>query len=199
MNRIAGRLLVASPYLTEESFFRTVLYMVRHDAEGAFGLILNRRTEHTLEEIFADRLGHVPKRTDKIHFGGPVEGPLMALHTLPGLGEPCGPEVLQLSPETISDEVAGSSPVWITADDDHLTMLVNRVDLEVRFLSRYSGWGPSQLDRELNQGGWLVGPPDWRTIFADADGMWENVIKRLGRDILGGIISTPLTDDPQWN
>ncbi len=192
MKRIAGRLLIASPYLSDSNFFRSVIYVVRHDEEGAFGLVLNRPSEHTLEEIFADRLGHVPQRQDQIYLGGPVQGPLMALHTLAGLGEPCGPEVDDSS-------AAGSSPLWITADDDHLSALVDREDIQARFIARYSGWGPEQLDQELVQGGWLVGPAQWQTVFADHESMWEKVVKTLGGEILADIISSPPPSDPQWN
>jgi putative transcriptional regulator len=214
MNGIAGRLLIASPYLTDGHFFRSVIYIIRHDEEGAFGLVLNRVSDHTLEELFADRLGHVPRREDQIYLGGPVEGPLMALHTLAGLGEPCGPDVVQMDCGQADDgqigdgfawaagEAAGdpgSSPLWVTADDDHLLLLVDRTDVQVRFIARYSGWGPGQLDNELEQGGWLVGAPDWKVIFADHDSMWESVIKKLGRDIIADIVCAPPASDPQWN
>lgn len=192
MKRIAGRLLVASPYLSDGNFFRSVIYIVRHDEEGAFGLVLNRPSEHTLEEVFADRLGHVPKRRDEIYLGGPVQGPLMALHTRTGLGEPCGPDVVDASS-------AGSSPLWITADDDHLTALVDRTDIEARFIARYSGWGCGQLEQELESGGWLVGPADWQIIFADHESMWEKVVKKLGGEILSDIVCSPPPGDPQWN
>jgi putative transcriptional regulator len=192
MKRIAGRLLVASPYLSDGNFFRSVIYMVRHDQEGALGMLINRPSEHTLEDVFADRLGHVPRRRDVIYLGGPVQGPLMALHTLVGLGEPCGPEDANVGGP-------GSSPLWITPDDDHLTSLVDRTDIQARFIARYSGWGPGQLEGELDSGGWLVGPADWQTIFADHESMWENVVKKLGRDIISDIISSPPANDPQWN
>lgn len=197
MKRIAGRLLLASPYLSDPNFYRSVIYMVRHDEEGAFGLLLNRPGQITLDELFSDRLGRPPKRSDPIHFGGPVDGPLIALHTLAGLGDPCGPPSSEESLE--GDENAGSSPVWITADDDQLTVLADRTDVQVRFVVRYSGWGPGQLDRELGQGGWLVGPPDWPAIFGPSDALWENMVKRVGREILGGILNVPVADDPQWN
>jgi len=192
MKRIAGRLLIASPYLGDGNFFRSVIYIVRHDEQGAFGLVLNRPSEHTLEEVFADRLGHVPRRRDQIYLGGPVQGPLMALHTLVGLGEPCGPEEIEAASP-------GSSPIWITADDDQLSTLVDREDIQARFVARYSGWGVGQLEAELDSGGWLIGPADWQTVFADHDSMWEKVVKRLGGEILSDIVCAPPPGDPQRN
>ena len=199
MLRIAGLMLVASPYLTDENFFRSVIYLIRHDEEGAFGLILNRPTAQSLGPAFADRLGHEPARSDSIHVGGPVEGPLMALHTLSGLGEPCGPDCLRDNVDSPPDDLAGTSPLWITADEDQLMALADRTDIRVKFIAGYSGWGAGQLDRELEQGGWLVGPPDWDLVFADTETVWEELVKRLGREILGDIVRAPLGDDPQWN
>lgn len=202
MKYIAGRLLIASPYLSDGHFYRSVIYMIRHDDQGAFGLVINRPSNHTLEKVFADRIGHVPKREDTIYVGGPVEGPLMALHTAAGLGEPCGPGVLDMDagPADPGFQAAlSASPLWVTADDDHLISLVDRVDIQARFVVQYSGWGPGQLDRELEQGGWLVGPPDWQVIFSSHDSMWEWAVKKLGREIISDIVSTPLSCDPQWN
>lgn len=202
MKFIAGRLLIASPYLSDGNFFRSVIYIIRHDEQGAFGLLLNRPTNHTLEEIFADRIGHNPKRSDPIYVGGPVEGPLMALHTVSGLGEPCGPNVLDfgIAPDHPDFHNAiAASPLWVTADDDHLIALVDRTDVQARFVVKYSGWGPGQLDSELEQGGWLVGPSDWQVIFSGHDMMWELAVKKLGRDIIADIVSAPPSSDPQWN
>jgi putative transcriptional regulator len=202
MKFIAGRLLIASPYLSDGNFYRSVIYMIRHDEHGAFGLVINRPGNRTLVDVFADRIGRAPRRDDSIYFGGPVDGPLLALHTVSGLGEPCGPSVLdfELPPEHpgFHDAVA-SSPLWVTADDDHLTLLVDRTDIQAKFVARYSGWGPGQLDSELEQGGWLIGPPDWKAIFSNPDTMWENAVNRLGRAIIADIVSTPPSSDPQWN
>lgn len=202
MKYIAGRLLIASPYLSDENFYRSVIYMIRHDEHGAFGLVLNRPTDRDLADVFADRIGHAPKRNDTIFVGGPVDGPLMALHTASGLGEPCGPSVVDFSigPEhpEFHDAIA-SSPLWVTADEDHLIALVDRTDVQARFVVQYSGWGPGQLDRELEQGGWLVGPPDWHVIFSGHEPMWECAVKQLGREIIGDIVTIPASIDPQWN
>ena len=89
---LSGRLLIASPYLTDGHFMRSVIFVIRHDVEGAFGLAINRPTERRFRELIEDSGdAHSLREDDIIHCGGPVEGPLLALHNLAGIGEPCGP------------------------------------------------------------------------------------------------------------
>jgi putative transcriptional regulator len=186
---IGGQLLVASPYLTDANFFRSVIYIVRHDAEGAFGVIINRPSDQTLADAFTDLLGHVPNRSDSIYLGGPVNGPLVALHRSVGLGDPADGDL-------VSDEF---SEIWITADEEHLRTLADQPEIEARFVARYSGWGPSQLDQEMDAGGWLVVPSDRSILFGDHEQAWETAVKRLGHEILGSVVPHPIPIDPQRN
>lgn len=186
---IGGQLLVASPYLTDPNFFRSVVYIVRHDAEGAFGVMVNRPSGQTLKDTFTDLLGHAPKRNDAIFLGGPVSGPLVGLHSLAGIGDPAD----------VDQDDGGSSAIWITADEDHLRKLVDRTDINARFIARYSGWGPSQLDQEIEAGGWLVAPCDQAIVFGDHESSWETAVKRLGHDIISQVVVLPKSIDPQRN
>ena len=77
--------LIAQAPPTERGASR--LLVVRHDDEGAFGLVINRPSPMRLDEVLEESLGHLPARTDEIYLGGPVQGPLMALHTLTGVGD----------------------------------------------------------------------------------------------------------------
>lgn len=185
---IGGQLLIASPYLTDPHFFRSVIYMVRHDAEGAFGVVVNRPSDQRLGDAFTELLGRAPKRNDAIFVGGPVNGPLVSLHCLPGLGDAADP-----------DQPSAAAEVWITADEDHLRTLVDRPDIQARFVARYSGWGPSQLEHEIEAGGWLVAPYDQSALFGDHEHAWELTVKKLGRDIISKVVSQPTSIDPQRN
>ena len=100
---LTGRLLIASPYLGDGNFLRSVVFVIRHDAEGAFGLGINRPTDRRFRELveMSSTDGN-PREDDFIFNGGPVEGPLLALHDLAGVGEPCGP----FDPDQPSDFVS---------------------------------------------------------------------------------------------
>ena len=77
---LSGRLLIASPYLTNGNFMRSVIFMIRHDVEGAFGLAINRPTERRFRQLIEDSSNtHALREDDQIYCGGPVDGPLLAL------------------------------------------------------------------------------------------------------------------------
>ena len=218
---LSGRLLIASPYLTDGNFLRSVIFMIRHDAEGAFGLVINRPTERRFRELIDLTSGGQPREDDQIYRGGPVEGPLLALHDLAGVGEPCGPydptgelimpgeTQLNGSKCTVHDHPAeawgsmsfelGNPPAWITGDDDHLRILLMRPDTRIRYVAHYSGWGPGQLDEELRVGGWLSGEADPDIIFGDPDEECEAAVKQFGHEILDEIAPGMRAGDPNMN
>jgi putative transcriptional regulator len=182
---LSGKLLIASPFLNDQNFLRSVVLIVNHDEEGAFGLSLNRPTGQRLSEILELSLPSGKTREDDfIYEGGPIQGPLLALHSLSGLGAPVDPE---------------SMDVWVTGEEEHLRMLLGRVDVHVRFVAHYSGWGPGQLDAELQAGGWLVGEGDAETVFFDAEQLWEHAVHRCGREILSSLSPGLRFHDPSVN
>jgi len=182
---LSGQLLIASPYLTDPNFIRSVVLMVSHDQQGAFGLGINRCTGQRLSQLVELSLpkGSV-REDDQIFDGGPVDGPLLAVHDLPGIGAPVG-----------SDD----SPIWVTGDEDHLRLLLTRVDARVRFITQYAGWGAGQLDAELDSGGWLVLPADHEMVFGDPGETWETAVKHCGRQILASLSPGLRFCDPSVN
>jgi putative transcriptional regulator len=218
---LSGRVLIASPYLTDGNFLRSVIFMIRHDVEGAFGLVVNRPTERRFRELIELPAGGSPRDDDQIYRGGPVEGPLLALHDLAGIGEPCGPydptgelitpseSMIHGTKVTIHDHPAeswgsmsldlGNPPAWITGDDDHLRILLMRPDTRIRYVAHYSGWGPGQLDEEMRVGGWLGGEADPAIIFGDPEEAWELAVKQFGHEILEEIAPGMQPGDPTMN
>ena len=218
---LTGRLLVASPYLSDGNFLRSVVFIVRHEAEGAFGLAVNRPSDRRFGDLvdIHESEGE-PRSDDWIYVGGPVPGPLLALHNLAGVGEPCGTadadEVIGPD-ESISHGVKhtvhnnpsepygsmsidlGNPPAWITGDEDHLRILLRRSDTRVRYVADYSGWGPQQLEQELKVGGWLICDADAELLFGDHDTIWESAVKRCGHDILSTLTPGMRFGDPTVN
>ena len=211
---LTGRLLIASPHLTDGNFLRSVVFIIRHDVEGAFGLTVNRATGRRFSDLIdCPPAEGAPREDDHIYRGGPVEGPLLALHELAGVGDPCGtldqsnpssplnsPSASDLSGEstfTVHDQPAeawgsmsielGNPPAWITGDDDHLRILLRRPDARVRYVAHYSGWGAGQLEEELQAGGWLNGDADPEVLFGDPDQAWETAVKSCGHEILSSL------------
>ncbi|QDS95379.1 hypothetical protein FF011L_41750 [Roseimaritima multifibrata] len=190
MSPSEGGFLIASPYLSDPHFFRTVVYILRHDSEGTFGVVINRPGDLDLDGAFAESLGHSPRRTDSVYWGGPVEGPLLAIHNLSGLGEPCSAD--SGPPEDAS--------VWFTSDEDQLRLLADRQDQQVRFIAGCSGWSAGQLEAELRVGGWLVANADQADLFGDSGPLWETLIRKQGREVLGDLVPSSQADfDPSLN
>ena len=200
---------------------RSVIFMIRHDAEGAFGLLINRPTERRFRELVDPGSCDDPREDDVVYRGGPVEGPLLALHDLAGVGEPCSPldpngDLLPPGPQpnlgakfTVHNHPAepwgsmsielGNPPAWITGDDDHLRILLRRHDARVRYVTDYSGWGPGQLDEELRMGGWLVGEANSEILFGDSGECWETAVRQCGHEILTEMAPGARFGDPQMN
>ena len=118
-----------------------------------------------------------------LYCGGPVEGPLIALHDQPELG---------------TDEcIDGLS---MTSDQDKLLKLFVLPTAKLKLFDGFAGWGAGQLEDELETGSWLVADIDADLVLSDDPDMWETLLKRIGQNILS--VDEKISDcpiDPQWN
>ncbi|MEL7265711.1 MAG: YqgE/AlgH family protein [Planctomycetota bacterium] len=188
MKSHAGRLLIASPFLRDENFFRTVILMVRHDEEGAFGLVLNRQTTHRVSHVLQDvlQLDALIPRRDHLFLGGPVTGPMIVLHDVPGIGDP------------IPDD-DGDAPVWMTADENEICTLARETQQRCRFFVGYSGWGEGQLEREIASGDWMLADSDNWAVFDSPEDIWKTTLDVAGREVLGVAVPDARHADPLLN
>ena len=182
MDSIAGQLLVASRHLRDPNFVRTVVLMVQHEEEGALGVVLNRPGDKQIANIW-EKTGHAPCANDElIYVGGPVPGPLMAVHTLERLSE--------------REIVPG---VFFATHRDALDELVRREE-PFRLFAGHAGWGSGQLEGELEVGGWLTTPATRQDVFCDPQMVWKTVTQRIGLQIIAPDIKhRQVPDDPSWN
>ena len=187
MESIQGRALVASPYLTDANFLRSVVYILRHDEEGAVGLILNRPTQTSISDLLEQLTDLSILNSQPVFCGGPVDGPLMMLQT-------CNTESGQI--------------VYVASDQERiLDVCVGKETMEMdcpqpayRVFDGYSGWGSMQLESELKAGGWLLWDIQPEQIFSDSDELWQTAVREIGRDILcGGIDPQRIPVDPAAN
>jgi putative transcriptional regulator len=170
---LAGQLLVAMPSMRDPRFEKAVIYMCVHNAEGAVGLVLNRQIESI---TFPDLLHQLNIETDDaapelpIHFGGPVET---------GRGF-----VLHSSDYGQSGTIMVGDLIGLTATVDILKDMAARRGPRSSMLALgYAGWGPGQLDSEIQQNAWLNVPSDEALVFdSDIDGKWARAIAKLGID-----------------
>ncbi len=183
MKSLKGHFLVASPHLADTNFFRSVVLMIQHDDEGAFGVVMNRPTNHTISELWEEDLQASWKLDAPVHLGGPVPGPLIAVHSDISLGE------LEIT--------AG---VYFSAEKDSLVRIVSQPLGPFRLFHGYSGWAPGQLDGELEAGGWLTEPATSEDVFSGYEDLWNRVARRIGLDILSPTLRPDqIPDDPSMN
>jgi putative transcriptional regulator len=162
MKSLTAHFLIASNELVDPNFFRTVVLIFRHNDEGAAGVIVNRRMTASVKQIW-EQVSEEPCQCDApLHMGGPVEGPLMALH----------------ADEELS-EMAVLSGVFVSTGREMLEKLVEKNEGPLRFFVGYAGWGGGQLERELREGSWLTVPATAEQIFGAVDDLWQQLTRSV--------------------
>jgi putative transcriptional regulator len=166
MASLAGKLLVAAPTLEDPNFARTVVAMADHGDHGALGVVLNRPSDTEVAEavpVLADALGG---EEDVVFVGGPVA--------------PQGIVVLAefLDPTRAAFLVAGA--VGLVGEGLELEELED-LTVRRRVFAGYAGWGPGQLDEELEREDWIVADARPEDVFCpDPEGLWSAVLDRMG-------------------
>jgi putative transcriptional regulator len=182
MESLEGHLLLASPELLDPNFVRSVVLLVEHNDMGALGLVINRPTEKTVQELW-QQVGESPcESVQPIHLGGPVQGPVMAIHTSDKLAEM---------------EIAAG--VFFAAKKQHLDELVRHAASFKIFIG-HSGWGPGQLESEIEQGAWKAIPAKLEDVFDATDDLWQRLMQAATASVLPtmlGIKHIPI--DPSLN
>jgi len=170
---LAGRALIAMPGIGDSRFERAVVYICAHNADHAFGLLLNRPVEGLTSAGLLKKLGVVSDievPPDPVLYGGPVEKERgFVLHTA---------DYINNQSSTVVDQ-----GVVLTATRDVLEAMASE-DRRPRhaFLALgYSGWGAGQLEQEIMQNVWLTCEPDEALLFGrDFDHKWSMALGRLG-------------------
>ncbi len=163
----AGSFLVASRDLGDPNFAEAVVLLVRYDAqEGAMGLIVNRRSELPLSRVFRD-MKEAKDNEDMIYVGGPVE--------------PGGVLALLKSSSKPPDSEKIFADVYMVSSKSQLakTLAAKTESTAFHVFLGYAGWGPGQLEHEIELGGWHVMPAAAGEVFhSDPDSVWPRLIKR---------------------
>jgi putative transcriptional regulator len=171
---LRGQLLIASPGLAD-FFRRSVILVLEHTEEGAMGVVLNRPSEATVAEA-VPVLAELAEDEDLVRIGGPV-----APNAVVALGE-------FEDPSEAGRAVTG--PLGVL-DPDRGSDSLRRL----RVYAGYAGWGPGQLDSELEQDAWIVELADPEDPFLEGD-LWPVVLGRKGGEY--ALLAT-MPADPSQN
>lgn len=157
--------MVALPALTDPNFDRTVVYILEHNTDGAFGVVLNRPSDEPPAEGLARWNLHLAA-PQVLFTGGPVQQDAYIA-------------LAQLEDGTDNAAFAqlgnGFATVDLSVPPSELTELFRTV----RIYHGYAGWGPGQLDGELDLDAWLVVPLVATDVFHPEPGeLWRDVLRR---------------------
>ena len=164
METLRGQFLISSGGLFDPNFRHTVVLIGEHSADGALGVVVNRALDVTVEEAVPALTGLVPGGT-LLYQGGPVRPRSPVL-----LAELTRPDLADLP---VLDSV-GFLMGEVSAD-------IQPDVVRARVYAGYAGWGPGQLEAEMEEGSWIVESAEADDIFTDApDLLWSRVLARKG-------------------
>lgn len=171
---LTGTLLVAMPAMQDPRFAHSVIYLCAHSREGAMGIVVNQVVDNITLPNVIGQLGIEASRLSGddalVHFGGPVETSRgFVLHS---------PDYVLDSTLVIDDSFA------LTATVDVLKAIADGSGPARRFFALgYAGWAPGQLDREIQENGWLTVPADQELVFSsEHETKWNRALAKIGVD-----------------
>jgi putative transcriptional regulator len=158
-----GRLLVATPLLSDPSFARTVVYLLEHDGGGTVGVVVNRPSHTPVGQVLPD-WHDVVTGPAVVFGGGPVQPDgALCLGQLASDGPGVKPVVGRVGTVDLDAEVA----------------VVTALTSRLRIFAGHSGWAPGQLDDEIEAGGWWVVAGSADDLFsASPRTLWRTVLRR---------------------
>ena len=171
---LTGQLLIAAPTIGDPRFAHTVILMVRHDRQGAFGIVINRPVGESPIASLLEGAGEDVSQISgnlRIFSGGPVQQELgFVVHST----EYRLDETLD-----VDGRVAMTANRQVLRDIGH-----NRGPVKSLFALGYAGWGPGQIEGELARRDWFTTPAEPRLIFDDdRANLWEDAMARRTRDL----------------
>jgi putative transcriptional regulator len=165
MDSARGQLLIAGPTLLDPNFRRTVVLVVEHTDEGALGLVLNRPSETSVREAIPE-LDELVDLDERVFIGGPVQ--------------PSAVIVLAEFEDATDAALIAFADVGVLATGPAPDEPIAGVRRGRAFVG-HSGWGPGQLDSELERGDWILEPAQNEDAFSTrAQDLWRAVLTRKG-------------------
>jgi putative transcriptional regulator len=163
---LRGQLLLDSGQLQGSFFQRTVVLICQHDAEGAFGLVLNRNTGSKAGDMIVANLPQQIKSCP-LFLGGPVQpAALSFLHT-----------------DSFSPEANVMPNLSLGHSLDTLIELGDSFSPErkIKMFAGYAGWSPGQLEDELKRKAWLTHPASLDLVFdTEPEQLWQKILRSKG-------------------
>lgn len=167
LKAMAGRILISVPFFNDPFFSRTVILLTDFDTDSTAGLILNKKSEYSVQKIVSEI-----RTEDPIYVGGPLmTSGVFGIH----------------NHQNTQQSVKLLPGVYLGYDDIFLDIIENQTiqDLQYKFFVGYSGWSPGQLENEISNEMWVVGNANPELIFnTSAEKIWSTAVIQLGDEYL---------------
>lgn len=214
MQSLENQLLIAMPSLGDSYFNKTVTYICEHNDEGAMGLIINSPVNITLYDLLKQIEDNVPSKaakasqpnlsndsgntsdenaemTEAVQQSTGLESDTLKDNSLEQLvlsGGPISQQrgfVLHSTQQGWNSSLALSKEIMITTSKDILLALgTDKAPEQFMVTLGYAGWGPGQLEQELQANSWLTTPADSDILFnTPIEQRWKKATEKLGIDI----------------
>lgn len=175
---------MARPELTDSNFAKTVIYLFDHSPEGAAGVVINRPSKLTMEDLSTKIFGKTVHWDKPIMVGGPVGGPLLIVHR---------------DSDWADEEV--QSDVYRTVDPDKIHQILERRIEPSLLIANYAGWGPNQLEMEIKERSWevLKSVPD-QIFWTEVKELWDVLMGEIhSRNLAQTLNLKRLNQNPDFN
>ena len=173
-NQLTDHFLIAMPGLMDENFNQAVTYICEHDENGTFGIVINRQSSVTLDDVMQQmKIAYQPDATaiTPVFSGGPVQANRgFILHRPTGNWD---------SSLIINDSVA------LTTSRDILEAIADNTGPKDTIIALgYAGWAPGQLEQEMAANAWLSCPAQQQIIFeTPVEDRWQAAASLIGIDL----------------
>lgn len=164
MQNLKGQLLISSGGLYDRNFRHTVVLIGEHAAWGAVGVVLNRPLQADVRDT-VPLLAELPGTEGPLYEGGPVQPQQVAL-------------LVEVTSADILDVPVFGTVGFLTGD---VPAEVHPLVRRARIFLGHAGWGPGQLEAELEANAWIVEPARAEDVFTDEPAaLWRRVLERKG-------------------
>lgn len=162
-----GSILISEPFLSDDYFSRSVIFLCDHNENGSFGFVLNKYVDTNL----SDSIEGFPGIDFKVSLGGPVD--TSNLYYVHGFGE------------SLKNAYPINEDLSIGGDFEEMKSVITQIPgkaKNIRFFIGYSGWEQGQLEAEMDEKSWIVlnNVPSSVIMNTENDSLWTDLMKRLG-------------------
>lgn len=162
-----GDFLLSEPFLNDPNFERTVILVCENNAEGTFGLVMNKLSDLQLNDVLEEEIVFPAY----LNIGGPVEQ--NTLHFVHRLGE------------TIEGSIQLNGDLYWSGYFEQIKFLMNSglvKEEDIQFYLGYSGWASGQLREEMDSSSWFVrkGATSREIFDLESDILWKSILRDMG-------------------